>query len=68
MGAGESSVQFFARGVTQSRPPQRMGAEKQHVKMWVTDGAVTHEVCLVERGQGAAAGRKIRSRFRAAGE
>ncbi|MDD5141622.1 MAG: single-stranded-DNA-specific exonuclease RecJ [Verrucomicrobiales bacterium] len=43
MGQGNPSVQFFARGVTQSRPLQRMGAEKQHVKMWVTDGAVTHE-------------------------
>jgi hypothetical protein len=36
-------VQFFARGVTHSRPLQRMGAEKQHVKMWVTDNTVTHE-------------------------
>ena len=49
MGQGNPSVQFCVRGVTQSRPPQRMGAEKQHVKMWVTDtpspgsGAVTHE-------------------------
>jgi single-stranded-DNA-specific exonuclease len=43
MGQGNPSVQFFARGVTQSRPLQRMGAEKQHVKLWVTDGAVTHE-------------------------
>ncbi|HXI68924.1 MAG TPA: single-stranded-DNA-specific exonuclease RecJ [Verrucomicrobiae bacterium] len=43
VGQGNPSVQFFARGVTQSRPLQRMGEEKQHVKMWVTDGAVTHE-------------------------
>jgi single-stranded-DNA-specific exonuclease len=43
MGQGNPSVQFFARGVTHSRPLQRMGAEKQHVKMWATDGAVTHE-------------------------
>jgi len=43
VGQGNPSVQFFARGVTQSRPLQRMGAEKQHVKMWVTDGAMTHE-------------------------
>jgi single-stranded-DNA-specific exonuclease len=42
-GQGNPSVQFFARGVTHSRPLQRMGAEKQHVKLWVTDGAVTHE-------------------------
>jgi single-stranded-DNA-specific exonuclease len=43
MGQGNPSLQFFARGVTQSRPSQRMGVEKQHVKMWVTDGTVTHE-------------------------
>jgi single-stranded-DNA-specific exonuclease len=43
MGQGNPSVQFFVRGMTHSRPVQRMGAEKQHVKMWVTDGTVTHE-------------------------
>lgn len=43
MGQGNPSVQFFARGVTQNRPSQRMGADKQHVKMWVTEGVVTHE-------------------------
>ena len=43
MGQGNPSVQFFVHGVKQSRPAQRMGAEKQHVKLWVTDGAVTHE-------------------------
>jgi len=42
-GQGNPSVQFCARGVTQSRPLQRMGAEKQHVKLWVTDGRATHE-------------------------
>jgi single-stranded-DNA-specific exonuclease len=43
MGQGNPSVQFFARGVTHGRPLQRMGAQKQHVKMWVTNGSVTHE-------------------------
>jgi single-stranded-DNA-specific exonuclease len=43
MGQGNPSVQFFTRGVTHSRPLQRMGAEKQHVKLWLTDGTVTHE-------------------------
>jgi len=42
-GQGNHSVQFCARGVTHGRPLQRMGAEKQHVKLWVTDGSVTHE-------------------------
>jgi single-stranded-DNA-specific exonuclease len=34
-GQGNPSVQFCARGVTHSRPLQRMGADKQHVKMWL---------------------------------
>ena len=42
-GQGNSSVQFCARCVTHGRPLQRMGADKQHVKLWVTDGARTHE-------------------------
>ena len=43
-GMGNSAVQLCARGVTHSRPLQRMGADKQHVKLWVTDGGgVTHE-------------------------
>ena len=42
-GQGNPSVQFCVRGVTQSRPSQRMGAGKQHVKLWVTAGAVTRE-------------------------
>lgn len=42
-GQGNPPVQFCARGVTHQRPLQRLGREKQHVKLWVTDGAVTHE-------------------------
>ena len=42
-GQGNPPVQFCARGVTHQRPLQRMGKEKQHVKLWATDGAVTHE-------------------------
>ena len=42
-GQGNPPVQFFTRNLAQQRPPQRMGADKQHVKMWVTDGAATHE-------------------------
>jgi single-stranded-DNA-specific exonuclease len=42
-GQGNPPVQFCARGVTHQRPLQRMGADKQHVKLWVTDGVVTHE-------------------------
>ena len=42
-GLGNPPVQVFARNLTQQRPSQRMGADKQHVKMWITDGATTHE-------------------------
>jgi single-stranded-DNA-specific exonuclease len=42
-GQGNPPVQFCARSVNHQRPFQRIGAEKQHVKMWVTDGSVTHE-------------------------
>ena len=42
-GQGNPVVQLVARGVTQARPLQRMGADKQHVKLWLTDGKGTHE-------------------------
>ena len=42
-GQGNPPVQFCARDLSHRRPLQRMGKEKQHVKLWVTDGAVTHE-------------------------
>lgn len=43
-GIGNANVQFFVRGVNHQRPLQRMGNEKQHVKLWVTDGKTIHEV------------------------
>ena len=42
-GQGNPPVHFFACNLSQQRPPQRMGAEKQHLKLWVTDGSATHE-------------------------
>ncbi len=42
-GQGNPSVQFFARNLSHQRPLQRMGANKQHVKLWITDGTTTHE-------------------------
>jgi len=42
-GQGNPPVQFYARGLAHQRPLQRIGANKQHVKMWVTDGAGTLE-------------------------
>jgi single-stranded-DNA-specific exonuclease len=43
-GPGNPAVQLLVRSVTLQRPPQRMGAEKQHLKLWITDGKVTQEV------------------------
>ena len=42
-GQGNPPVQFCARSLAHQRPLQRMGADKQHVKLWVTDGVATHE-------------------------
>lgn len=42
-GQGNPGVQFCARHLAHARPLQRMGADKQHVKMWVTDAAATLE-------------------------
>jgi len=36
-GQGNPGVQFCARHLTHARPLQRIGANRQHVKMWVTD-------------------------------
>jgi single-stranded-DNA-specific exonuclease len=42
-GQGNPAAQFCARSVSHARPLQRIGMDKQHVKMRVTDGAATHE-------------------------
>jgi single-stranded-DNA-specific exonuclease len=42
-GQGNPAVQFCARNLSHARPLQKIGANKQHVKLWVGDGAVTHE-------------------------
>ena len=36
-GQGNPGVQFCARTLAHARPLQRIGADRQHVKMWVTD-------------------------------
>ena len=43
-------MQFCARNLAHQRPLQRIGADKQHVKMWVTDTPSPHG------GYGAAGG------------
>ncbi len=42
-GQGNPPLQFWSRQLAHFRPGQRMGAEKQHVKLWVTDGRVSLE-------------------------
>jgi single-stranded-DNA-specific exonuclease len=42
-GQGNPTVQFCVRNLSHAKPLQRMGKEKQHVKLWVSDGATTHE-------------------------
>ena len=52
-GQGNPPLQFCARGVASQKPPYRMGAGKQHVKLWVGDGAVTHEAVWWNAGNSA---------------
>jgi single-stranded-DNA-specific exonuclease len=42
-GQGNPSVQFCSRNLSHAKPLQKMGAQKQHVKLWVSDGVVMHE-------------------------
>jgi single-stranded-DNA-specific exonuclease len=51
MGMGNPVLQFFASGLTHQRPLQRIGAEKQHVKLWVTDGRTTQECVWWNAGE-----------------
>jgi single-stranded-DNA-specific exonuclease len=53
VGQGNPVVQFFASGLTHQRPLQRIGNEKQHVKMWVTDGRANHEAVWWNAGKGS---------------
>jgi single-stranded-DNA-specific exonuclease len=42
-GQGNPGIQLVATGLVHQRPLQRVGADKQHVKMWVTDGATMRQ-------------------------
>lgn len=52
-GMGNPPVQLCLRGVTHARPLRRMGADKQHVKLWVTDGRAVLEAVWWGAGDGA---------------
>ncbi|MGA3162876.1 MAG: single-stranded-DNA-specific exonuclease RecJ [Verrucomicrobiota bacterium] len=50
-GQGNPGVQFCARNLTHARPLQRIGADRRHVKMWVTEGAATLEAVWWNGGE-----------------
>ena len=50
-GQGNPALQFCARNLSHQRPLQRIGAEKRHVKMWVTDGTATLEAVWWNGGE-----------------
>jgi len=43
VGQGNPAVRFVSRNLSHHRPLQKMGAQKQHVKLWLTDGNAVHE-------------------------
>jgi hypothetical protein len=45
-GTGNPPVQLVVRNVTHARPLQRMGSDKQHARLWVTDGQKVLEAVL----------------------
>lgn len=53
MGQGNPALQFFACGLSHQRPLQRMGADKQHVKLWVSDGKCSHQAVWWNAGSGS---------------
>ena len=53
MGQGNPSFQFCVRNLSHKKPLQRIGANKQHIKMWVTDGTTTHEAVWWNTGANA---------------
>jgi len=52
-GMGNPRVQFCCRNVGHERALQRMGGDKQHAKMWITDGRRTCEAVLWNVKDGA---------------
>lgn len=52
-GMGNPRVQFCVRNVGHERALQRMGKEKQHAKMWITDGTRTCEAVLWNAREGS---------------
>ena len=53
IGQGNPPVQFLSCGLAHERPIQRLGQDKQHVKMWLTDGATIQEAVWWGAGDGS---------------
>jgi len=53
IGQSNPPVQFSACSLSHARPLQRMGKDRQHVKLWVTDGRTTHECVWWNAGDGS---------------
>ena len=51
-GIGNPPVRLCLRNVTHARPLQRMGVDKKHAKLWITDERHTHEAVLWNVGDG----------------
>ena len=52
-GVGNAAVHLCVRGVSHARALQRVGVDKRHAKMWITDGRCTREALLWGVGDGA---------------
>lgn len=52
-GMGNPAVRLVLRDVCHAKPLQRMGAEKKHAKLWITDGRRTIEAVLWNAGEGS---------------
>src|SRR5882672_5180801 len=51
-GIGNPPVRLWLRNVTHARPLLRMGADKKHARLWITDGRKTLEAVLWNVGDG----------------
>jgi len=49
-GSGNRQIQLLSTGLKHYRPLLRIGSERQHIKMWVTDGNVVFEAILWNGG------------------
>src|SRR5207244_11959633 len=51
VGQGNPAIQLLSRNLVHDRPLQRVGSNKQHVKMWVSDGKASREAIWWRAGE-----------------